>query len=228
MKKSKIKHLGIIMDGNRRWARQRGLPTLIGHKRGYNKVLKIGDWCLDRGVKILTLWAFSTENWDRSKAEVNYLMKLLEQAFTKDLQTFHKRGIKVQVLGRLHQLPKKLEKACYSAMELTKNNNKGILNVALNYGGQAEIIDAINKFIKAGIKKVTPEVFQKYLYDPKMPPPDLVIRTSGELRTSGFLLWEAAYSELYFTKKCWPAFTEKDLDKAFEEFNRRQRRFGGN
>lgn len=227
MSKPILKHLGIIMDGNRRWAKKRGLPTLLGHKKGYSKVLKVGDWCLERGIKVLTVWAFSTENWKRSKTEVAYLMNLLRTALEKDIKTMHKKGIKVQILGRLHQLPKDLQKACSKAMELTKNNQNAILNIAMNYGGQAEIIDAVNWIIKDKVKKVSPQIFQNYLYDPKMPSPDLIIRTSAELRTSGFLLWESAYSELYFCNKHWPAFTEKDLDEALADYQRRGRRFGG-
>lgn len=216
------------MDGNRRWAKRHGLPTLLGHKKGYDKVLKIGDWCLERSIKVLTVWAFSTENWDRSKEEISYLMNLLRDGLKRDILSLHQKGVKVQILGRLWQLPADLQKACQEAMALTKNNVKAVLNIALNYGGQPEIIDAVNQLIKDGVKKVTPEIIQKYLYDPKMPPPDFIIRTSGELRTSGFLLWESAYSELYFTKTYWPAFSEKDLDEALVEYNKRERRFGGN
>jgi len=228
MKKAEIKHLGLILDGNRRWARKRGLSTLLGHKKGLEKVLKIGDWCFDRGIQVLTVWAFSTENWKRSKKEVGYLMKLIRQALQKEFLAFHKKGIRIQVLGRLKQLPEELQAACQEAMALTKSNTKAVLNIAVNYGGQAEIIDAVNRIIKGKVKKVTPESFQKYLYDPQMPPADLIIRTSGEQRTSGFLLWESAYSELYFVKHCLPDFNERDLDQALEAYRKRQRRFGGN
>lgn len=216
------------MDGNRRWAKKRGLPTLYGHKKGYDKVLKVGDWCLDRGIEVLTVWAFSTENWNRSKKEVGYLMNLLKKGLRNEIKSFHKKNVKVQILGRLSQLPQDLQKACQEVMELTKNNTRAILNIAINYGGQAEIIDAVNNIIKDKVKKVTPTVFQKYLYDPKMPLPDLIIRTSNEYRTSGFLLWEAPYSELYFCNNPWPAFSEKDLDTALADYQKRQRRFGGN
>ena len=228
MQNSKIRHLGIIMDGNRRWARKRGLPTLLGHKKGYDRVLEVGKWCLDRGIGVLTVWAFSTENWNRSKEEVNYLMDLLKKALTNDVMKFHRLGIRIKILGRLKELPINLQRACHEAMKLTGKNTKGILNIGLNYGGQAEIVDAANKLIKDRVKKVTPEVFQKYLYDPGMPSPDLIIRTSGEQRTSGFLLWESAYSELLFINHAWPEFSEKDLDNAIAEFSRRNRRFGGN
>ena len=228
MSKPVLKHLAIIMDGNRRWAKKRGLPTLLGHKKGYSKVLKVGDWCLDRGIKVLTVFAFSTENWNRSKSEVAYLFNLLRVGLEKDVETMHKKGIKIQILGRLHQLPKDLQVACKKAMKLTEKNVKATLNIMLNYGGQPEIVDAVNKLIKEKVKKVTPKILEKYLYDPKMPPPDLIIRTSNEYRTSGFLLWESAYSELYFCQKPWPSFTEKDLDIALHEYQNRNRRFGGN
>lgn len=227
MSKPILHHLGIIMDGNRRWARRRGLPTLYGHKKGYDKVLKVGDWCLEREIKVLTVWAFSTENWNRSKREVAYLMNLLKKALKTEVKILHKKNVKVQILGRLKQLPKGLQEACQEAMKLTKNNTRAILNIAINYGGQSEIIDAVNKMIKDKVKKVTPQLIQNYLYDPKMPSPDLIIRTSGEQRISGFLLWEAPYSELYFCKKHWPAFTERDLDEALADYQMRHRRFGG-
>jgi undecaprenyl diphosphate synthase len=226
MKKPILRHLGIIMDGDRRWAKKRGLPTFFGHKKGYGKILKVGDWCLDRGIAVLTVFAFSTENWDRSKQEVSYLMDLLKIGLTKDIKVMHQKGIKVQIIGRLPELPKNLQEACAAAMELTKNNTKGILNIAINYGGQPEIIDGINKIIKEKVSKITQENFKNYLYDPAMPPADLIIRTSGEQRLSGFLLWQAAYSEFYFTNTLWPDFSEADLDKALEDYAGRVRRFG--
>ncbi len=226
MTNSKITHLGIIMDGNRRWAKKHGLIPLLGHKKGYETFLKVSDWCLVRGIKILTVWGFSTENWKRTKKEVNYLMDLARYALKKDVIKIHKKGVKMQFLGRLDELPKDLQKLINDAKELTKDNTKGILNTALNYGGQAEIIDAINHLIKDKVSKITPDIFQKYLYVPKMPPPNLIIRTSGEQRTSGFLLWQSPYSELYFSKALWPDFSEKDLDEALADFQRRQRRFG--
>jgi len=216
------------MDGNRRWAKKRALPSLIGHKKGYEKILKVGDWCLEREIKVLTVWGFSTENWNRSKKEVSYLMDLMLEAVQTQTEKLHKKNIKMQILGRLHQLPLKLQQACDRAMKLTADNTKATLNLAINYGGQAEIIDAVNKALAHKVKEVTPEIFQQYLYDPQMPFPDLIIRTSGEQRTSGFLLWESAYSELYFCQNHWPDFSEKDLDQALADYQQRQRRFGGN
>ena len=228
MEKAVLNHLAIIMDGNRRWAKKRGLPTLIGHKKGYDKILKVGDWCLDRSIKVLTVFAFSTENWNRSQEEVSYLMNLLKEGLRRDVKTMHQKGIKVRILGRLNQLSKDLQKECRQAMALTKNNKKATLNIALNYGGQLEIVDAVNRAIKAKVRSVTEKVLQKFMYDPKMPPPDLIIRTSGEQRLSGFLLWHSAYSEFYFPKVCWPGFGEKDLDAALKDYAGRHRRFGGN
>ncbi|MFH1597968.1 MAG: polyprenyl diphosphate synthase [Patescibacteria group bacterium] len=220
-------HLGIIMDGNRRWARNRGLPTLEGHRRGYNKVKKVGDWCLDRGIKILTVYAFSTENWNRSKKEVGYLMKLLKKALTDDIQEMHQKNIQVRVIGRVSQLSKDLQKAVRDAVKLTKKNTKGILNIALNYGGRPEIVDAIRKVVRKKVP-ITEAAIADNLYTAGLPDPDLIIRTSGEYRLSNFLTWQASYSELMFIDKHWPAFTEKDLDKAIKEYQKRNRRFGGN
>lgn len=226
MNKPILRHLAIIMDGNRRWAKKRGLPSLFGHKQGYEKILKVGDWCLERGIKVLTVFAFSTENWNRSKEEVGYLMNLLKTGLINDIKTMHQKGIRVRMIGRLQGLPKDLQELCQQSMELTKNNTKATLNIALNYGGQPEIVDAVNKAIASGVKKVDEQSFGKFMYDPAMPPPDLIIRTSGEQRLSGFLLWHSAYSELYFTKVLWPAFSAKDLDLALADYANRQRRYG--
>jgi len=230
IKENKIpEHIGIIMDGNRRWARSRGLPTLQGHKKGYDKILKVGDWCLEEGVKILSVYAFSTENWNRSKKEVGYLMKLLKRGLETDIRKLHKKNIKVQILGRIKELSKDLQKAIKETKELTKNNTRGVLNICINYGGRPEIIDAIKKMIKDKISPIqlTEKLVANYLYTKAQPDPDMIIRTSGEQRLSNFLTWQSSYSELYFIKKHWPAFTKKDLQEAISEYSRRQRRFGG-
>ena len=221
-------HLGIIMDGNRRWAKARGLPTLYGHKKGYDKVIKMGDLCLKKGIKILTVYAFSTENWNRSKKEVTYLMRLLKRGLTTDIRDLHKKNIKVQVIGRIKELSKDLQKAIRETMELTKNNTRGILNIAINYGGRPEIVDAVKKIVakKFTPAQVTEKLMAENLYTAGLPDPDLIIRTSGEMRFSNFLTWQSAYTEFYFIKKHWPDFTEKDLDEAIEEYSRRTRRFG--
>ena len=222
-------HLAIIMDGNRRWAKSKGLPALEGHRRGYEKVKEVGKWCRKKGVKILTLWAFSTENWNRSKKEVDYLMRLLKHALSKrEVSQLHKDGIKVQVIGQRERFSKDMQKAIEEAEAMTKNNKGGILNLAISYGGRADIIKAIKKIIKKKIapEEITEKTVNQNLWTSGLPDPDLIIRTSGELRTSGFLAWQAAYSELYFCQKHWPDFTEKDLDIAFADFAKRDRRFG--
>jgi undecaprenyl diphosphate synthase len=222
-------HLGIILDGNRRWAKEKGLPAFEGHRRGYEKLKEVGTWCKEKGVKILTVFAFSTENWDRSKKEVDYLMKLLSQAFEKrDVSRLDKQGIRIKVIGQKEGLSKQLQEKIKKAEEQTKNNKEGIFNLAINYGGRLEIIEAIKKIMRKNInpEKITEEIIGQNIWTAGMPDPDLIIRTSGEQRTSGFLTWQSVYSELYFCKKYWPDFSEKDLDEAFEEYSRRQRRFG--
>ena len=229
MKKNIPYHLGIIIDGNRRWAKERGLATLEGHRAGYGKLKEVAKWCQKKGIKILTIFAFSTENWHRSKAEVNYLMDLLSQAFTeKELSIFNKQGIRLKVIGQKERLGKGIQALIKKAEEKTKNNKKGVLNLAISYGGRVEIIEAIKKIIKKNIKpeQVTEELVSGNLWTQGMPDPDLIIRTSGELRTSGFLTWQSVYSELYFCEKYWPDFTERDLEKILENYEKRQRRFG--
>lgn len=223
------KHIGIIMDGNRRWARKKGLPTLIGHKRGYDIAMKVGEWCLDRGVKILTIYAFSTENWNRSKKEVSYLMRLLRQAFTNEIDNLHAKGIQVRVIGIEKGLSKDIKDAIKKAMQLTRNNKRGVLNIALNYGGRSEITEAVKKITKMKLKpsQITEKLISKNIFTADLPDPDLILRTSGEYRLSGFMTWQSAYSELLFIDKPWPAFTEKDVDAAINEYSRRNRRFGG-
>lgn len=221
-------HIGIIMDGNRRWARAKGLPTFEGHRVGVETFKKVGQWCLERGIKYLTVFTFSTENWNRPEKEIDYLFELFKSILRNEIDALDKKGVRFNILGRIEGFPKVLQQEMRQAMAKTKKNVKAIFSLALNYGGRAEIVDAVKKIVAKGVKpeKITEEFFGKYLYAPEIPDPDLIIRTSGELRTSGFLLWEAAYSELYFCDKYWPDFSEKDLDGAIEEFGRRQRRFG--
>ena len=222
-------HLGIIVDGNRRWAKERGLPSFQGHQQGFENLKKIGKYSRERGIKILTAFVFSTENWHRSEKEVTYLMNLLAQALNeKEMNELHKEGIRLKVIGQKERLNKKLQELIKKAEGLTKNNKEGIFNLAISYGGRAEVIEAIKKIIKKKIdfKKITEEVVSQNLWTEGLPDPDLIIRTSGELRTSGFLTWQAAYSELYFAKKYWPDFTEKDLDIALKDYSQRGRRFG--
>ena len=219
-------HLGVIIDGNRRWAREKGLPAFEGHRKGLAKVKELTKWSKERGVKILTLFVFSTENWKRTKTEVDYLMRLLRQAFNKkNIQSIHKEGIKIRAIGQRERLPKSLQKTIKEIEELTKNNKGMVLNFALSYGGRAEIVEVIKKIIEKKIlpKKITEDVISQNLWASDL---DLIIRTGKEQRISNFLIWQAAYSELYFCKKYWPAFTEKDLDQALADYAQRQRRFG--
>ncbi len=227
--KVKPKHIGLIMDGNRRWAQERNLPTLEGHLAGYEKIRQAPDWVFSRGVKILSIFAFSTENWNRSRGEVNYLMKLLKKAIDEELEEMNKKGYKILMSGRIDELPGDLPESCLEAINKTKANTKGTLNICLNYGGRVEIIDVIRKMIKNKIKleQVHEGMIRKYLYNGDLRDPDIIVRTSGEKRLSGFQLWQGAYSELFFIKKYWPDFEETDVDLILEEYASRKRRFGG-
>ena len=227
-KEKKLNHIAIIMDGNRRWAKNKGLPTYQGHKKGYEKLKEVGQWMLDRKVKILTVYAFSTENWKRSEKEVDYLMDLFRKALTDEVQEFHKQGFKMQIFGQIEGLAIDLQKMTKDATELTKNNKKGILNLCINYGGRTEIVDAVNKALDKGAKKINEKAIENNLYSAGLPAPDLIIRTSGEQRLSNFLTWQSCYSELYFIQNHWPDFSEKDLDKAIDWYFGRDRRYGGN
>jgi len=222
-------HLGIIIDGNRRWAKKKGLPSFYGHKKGLDNVRKISDYCLERGVKVLTLYAFSSENWSRTKKEVEYLMKLLGETLNrKSIKDLNKRDVKLQVFGEKEKLPKILQELIIKAETETKDNKKGTLNLLVSYGGRPEIVQAVKNIIdkKIPASKITEEVIKENLWTSELPYPDLIIRTGGEERLSNFLTWQSAYSELYFTKKTWPEFTKKDLDKALDDFTHRNRRFG--
>ncbi|MBI2038227.1 MAG: isoprenyl transferase [Candidatus Magasanikbacteria bacterium] len=221
-------HIAIILDGNRRWAKERSLPTFFGHKKGMENAKKIVIYAQKVGIKIITMFAFSTENWSRSEKEVNYLMKLFENYLDKYIDEYHKRGIKFRHIGALEKLPVSLQKKIKNAVELTKNNTGIVANLALNYGGRDEIKRAVQKLISEGVKAgdITLDLISESLDTAGLPDPDLIIRTSGEQRTSGFLIWQGAYSELYFPKCHWPDFDEKEFDKAIKEFNKRQRRFG--
>ena len=222
-------HLAIIIDGNRRWAKKKGLSSLQGHKKGLDNVEKIGDYCIKKGVKILTLYVFSSENWKRSKKEVNYLMKLFINNLTKkNIKRFNDKGIKFQAIGQKEKLPKLLQEKIKETEEATKNNKKSILNLAISYGGRPEIIQAVKKIIKKKIplNKINEKTIDQNLWTANLPHPDFIIRTGGEIRLSNFLTWQSAYSEFYFTKKYWPEFSNKDLDKALEDYSNRERRFG--
>jgi undecaprenyl diphosphate synthase len=223
-------HVGIIMDGNRRWAKERNLPTIEGHRRGYAILKKLPEWFFPRGVHIVSVFAFSVENWNRSREEVNYLMKLIKSAFEEDIDEFHEKGYRVVLSGRIAELPGDLPEVCMNAMDKTKANRTGTLHLCLNYGGHAEIIDAVRKMIKNGLdaEQVHEGMMRKYLYSGDLGDPDIIVRTSGEQRLSGFLLWQSAYAELMFMQKYWPDFEEIDAEKILAEYAGRKRRFGGN
>jgi len=227
---SNLKHLAIILDGNRRWAKEKGLPTFAGHKAGYDKIKDVSKWCLERDIKILTVFAFSTENWNRSKQEVKYLMALMNKAFSEELEELNKLGFKVNIIGSRDRLSKKIKKNIEKIETETKNNKKAVLNICFNYGGRLEIVEAVKKIVEEGIEvdKINEKLISKYIWFKGQPEPDLIVRTSGEKRLSGFLTWTSIYSELYFPRCYWPDFDEKELDKAIKEFERRNRRFGAN
>lgn len=218
-------HLGIILDGNRRWAREKGLPSLEGHRKGLEKVKNVIKWCKNRGIKILTLFVFSTENWNRTKKEVDYLMKLAKKAITGNLKELNGSNIKVRAIGQKERLPESVRNAIKEAEELTKDNKGMILNFALSYGGRAEIVQAIKNIIqkKIPVDKITEDTIKENLWTSDV---DLIIRTGREQRISNFLIWQAAYSELYFLPKYWPDFTERDLDEVLADYVCRRRRFG--
>lgn len=221
-------HVGLILDGNRRWAKEKGLATLEGHRQGAEVFKEISLGAFDRGIKYLSAFVFSTENWSRTEEEVGYLMNLVAKAVEKYLDEFHDRGIRIVILGRREGIRQKVLDAINRTEEKTKNNEKGTLALCFNYGGQEEIIDAVKGLIGAGIPadEVTNDKLRQNLYAPEVPDLDLVIRTSGEMRTSGYMMWRAAYAELAFVDKYWPDFTLSDLDNALNEYQERQRRFG--
>lgn len=224
-------HIAFIVDGNRRWAKKNNLPVSEGHRKGLKNVLNITEECLELGIKVLTFYLFSTENWNRAKKEVNFLMRLAESTIEKELENFHSRGIKFNAIGRIDGLPLSLQKQIEKAEILTKNNKRAVLNMALNYGGRLEIVDATKKIVQdalQGIIKVdelNENKFSQYLYS-SCSDPDLLIRTSGEIRVSNFLLWQIAYTEFYFTSTYWPDFGKEELHQAIKEYQQRERRIG--
>jgi len=201
---------------------------LEGHKQGYNNLLDFSEWCKNKGVKVLTAFGFSTENWNRTKEEVDYLMKLLESCLIDNLSKYDKEGTRVRVIGQRERLPKSLQEAIKKTEEATKNNSNLFLNLAISYGGKWDILQAVEKIVEAKIPadKIDEKLFESYLSTAGLPSPDFIIRAGGEMRMSNFVLWQAAYSELYFSPKFWPDFTEQDLDMALAEFDKRSRRFG--
>ena len=226
------KHVAIIMDGNGRWAQKRGQKRTKGHQRGADVLKEISEYVYDKGIEILSVFAFSTENWKRDKEEVDYLMDLFLKAFKKNFESIKKKGVKVVFSGVKNKLSDKVLKAMEKMTLETKDNKNGIFNICLNYGGQDEIVEATKKICndikenKIDISDINSDVFNSYMFN-ELPPVDLMIRTSGECRISNFMLWQLAYSELYFTDVLWPDFNKEELDKAIESFNNRDRRFGG-
>lgn len=221
-------HIAIIMDGNGRWALSRGLPRLAGHRAGTENLRRVIEACVEFGVKYLTIYAFSTENWGRPLEEVQGLLRILEDVIDRELQELHQQGVQLRHIGRLDRLRPSLREKVLHAIEYTKENKRLILNVAFNYGGRDEIVCAIQRMIADGVKadEVTDALVSQYLFTAGEPDPDLIIRTSGELRGSNFLIWQGAYSEWYFTPTYWPDFGKEELGRALEEFSQRERRYG--
>ncbi|RPH62008.1 MAG: di-trans,poly-cis-decaprenylcistransferase, partial [Chloroflexi bacterium] len=219
-------HVAIIMDGNGRWALKRRLPRLAGHKAGTENLRRIIKACVEFGVKYLTIYAFSTENWGRPREEVQGLMRILEDVIDKELAELDDQGVQIRHLGRLDQLDPALQEKVMDAVETTRHNSRLVLNVAFNYGGRAELVNAIQQMLRDGVdpEHVTPELVSQYLYTAGVPDPDMIIRTSGELRISNFLIWQAAYSEWYVTPTYWPDFGKEEFRKALDEFAHRDRR----
>jgi undecaprenyl diphosphate synthase len=222
-------HVAIIMDGNGRWAKQRDLSRVEGHRAGMENMRSVIEHFNHLSVKYLTLYGFSTENWNRPKEEVDGLLNLLQEIIDEEILKMHRQGVRIRHLGQLERLPRKLQLAISKAVDLTKNNTGLNVSFAFNYGGRTEIVDAARRLIAEGVpaEKIDEKMFSRYLYTADLPEVDLLIRTGGELRVSNFLIWQAAYSEYYFTDVLWPDFNQLEADKALLAYNQRQRRFGG-
>lgn len=222
-------HVAIIMDGNGRWAEKRGLPRLAGHSAGTDNVRRVIKCFNDYDVKYVTIYAFSTENWSRPQREVQGLMRIMEDVIDREAENLHKDGVKLIHLGNLNGISEKLKQKVQYAIELTEDNSRGTLCIAFNYGGRAEIIDAIKRIIRDGIlpNEIDEALISYYLYTINLPDPDLIIRTGGEMRLSNFLIWQAAYSEYYATPTLWPDFGPEEIEQALIAYSERERRFGG-
>lgn len=228
MKKTDINHIAIIMDGNRRWAREHNLPTPAGHKKGVDSLREITRACDDLGIKYLTVYAFSTENWNRKQEEVDFLMDLVAVTLKNELAEMHKEGVKISFIGDLSRLNDKLQKVINNSIEKTKYNKGVNLQIALNYGARDEITNAVKQIVNLGYtpEEITPQLISENLYTSDIPDPDLLIRTGGEKRISNYLLWQIAYSEVIVVDEYWPEFNKNSLVKCIEEYSMRQRRYG--
>lgn len=228
VKTTNLEHIAIIMDGNRRWAKDRNLPSAMGHKKGVDSLKNVLKACHKFGVKYLTVYAFSTENWNRKPEEVEFLMDLLAHTIKNELVELHENGVVINFIGDLTKLNSKLQEILNDAVEHTKNNKGVRLQIAFNYGSRDEIVSAVKKIVSQGVQAddITEDLISKQLYTQNIPDPDLLIRTGGEMRISNYLLWQIAYSEIFVTKEYWPDFNEKSLANAIEEFGNRQRRYG--
>lgn len=222
------KHIVLFPDGNRRWAKQKGMPSLKGHEQGYNNLIDFAILCKEKGIKVLTAFGFSTENWNRSPEEVNYLMILLEKGLLESLEKFKQNGTRVKIIGQKERLPESLKLAIEKIENQTQANQDLVLNLAISYGGKWDILQAVQKIIdqKIPAQEITETSFAQFLSTAGQPEPDFIIRAGGEMRLSNFVLWQAAYAELYFSPKFWPDFSKEDLEIALTEFDRRARRFG--
>lgn len=221
-------HVAIIMDGNGRWAQKRGLHRNEGHRAGTENMRRVLEGAVEFGIKVLTVYAFSTENWGRPDDEVHGLLDILSNVLQREVPEMHKNGVKLRHLGRLEGISPEMKQSVQAALELTKNNDRITLNVAFNYGGRMEILDAVKKMIRDQVPpdKVDEKLFESYLYSAGLPDPDLIVRTAGEMRLSNFLIWQAAYAEYFTTPTLWPDFDKQELYQALVAFSQRQRRFG--
>jgi len=223
------RHIGIIMDGNGRWARRRGHPASFGHRAGVRAIKRVLEGCEQLGVEVLSVYAFSTENWARPRAEVRALMRLFHETMQREIDEMHRRGVRIVVSGRRDGLSQRMRDRIEEAVARTAGNKNGVLNVCLNYGGRAELVDAVRRLMEEGVPQdsVDEAAISAHLYVPDLPDPDLIIRTAGESRVSNFLLWQSAYAEMLVTDRLWPDFDVEDLKAAIAEYNLRIRRFGG-
>lgn len=228
IKDTNLKHIAIIMDGNRRWAKEKNLPSAMGHKKGVDSLKNILRACNDFSIKYLTVYAFSTENWNRKKEEVEFLMNLVAVTLTNELAEMHKENVQIHFIGDLTKLSDKLQKILANAVETTKNNTGVVLQIALNYGSRDEIVHAVQKIVESGVKsgKINEQLISENLYTAGVPDPDILIRTGGEQRISNYLLWQIAYSEIIIRSEFWPDFDKNSLKDSILEFGKRQRRYG--